>query len=161
MDSVQPHVIFVCTSCGRNRASVPTVATDITGIPAGVEAACPSQGDRLLQQLQSRLESDQRSCLKSSTPPLATTVSIQPVQCMGLCEQDCVVAFVAPGKRTYVFGNLPTDEAHLEDTAAAVLTCARQYQSKTDGALSYFERPELLKTRVLARIPPLPAQVMA
>lgn len=123
--------LFVCTSCGKNRQ---------------VQAEnCPSQGDRLLSQLQTQ----QRH---TDSPDL----TIQPVQCMGVCEQDCAIALMAPGKRTYLFGNLPTDPTQIEATATAVLTCAQQYQAHPEGTLSYFTRPELLKTRVLARIPALP-----
>lgn len=123
--------LFVCTSCGKNRQ---------------VQAEnCLSQGDRLLSQLQTQ----QRH---TDAPDL----TIQPVQCMGVCEQDCAIALMAPGKRTYLFGNLPTDPTQIEATATAVLTCAQQYQAHPEGTLSYFTRPELLKTRVLARIPALP-----
>ena len=76
---------------------------------------------------------------------------------MGVCERDCAIALVSPSKRTYLFGNLPVDDERLEATTTAVLDCASQYYTKSDGSLSYSERPELLKTRVLARIPPLPA----
>jgi predicted metal-binding protein len=126
-----PHAIFVCTTCGKNQQSD--------------RKNDRSDGDRLLAQLQTL---HQTSSLHS--------ISIQPVKCMGVCEQDCAIALVSPGKRTYLFGNLPTDAARIESTAIAVLDCASQYQAKADGALAYGDRPELLKTRVLARIPPLP-----
>jgi predicted metal-binding protein len=122
-----PHAIFVCTTCGKQSQSD------------------HSDGDRLFAQLQ-RLH---------KTWSLQQAVSIQPVKCMGVCEQDCAIALVSPGKRTYLFGNLPTDAARIESTATAVLECASQYQAKPDGALAYGDRPELLKTRVVARIPPL------
>ena len=127
-----PHAIFVCTTCGKNQQS--GHKDDRSG------------GDRLLAQLQTLHQ----------TSSLHKTVSIQPVKCMGVCEQDCAIALVSPGKRTYLFGNLPTDAARIESTASAVLECVSQYQAKSDGALAYGDRPELLKTRVLARIPPLP-----
>jgi predicted metal-binding protein len=124
----QPHTIFVCTTCGKNQQN------------------CQSNGDRLLAQLQ-RLH---------QAWSLQTTVSVQAVTCMGVCEQDCAIALVSPGKRTYLFGNLPADEARIESTAAAVLDCASQYHANPEGALAYRDRPELLKTRVLARIPAAP-----
>lgn len=80
---------------------------------------------------------------------------------MGVCDHDCVIALVSPSKRTYLFGNLPVDGERLESTATAVVDCASQYHAKSDGSLSYSERPELLKTRVLARIPPMPAMGQA
>ncbi|MBM0742442.1 DUF1636 domain-containing protein [Phormidium sp. CLA17] len=122
------HAIFVCTTCGKNQQND------------------QSDGDRLFAQLQ----------IRHKTWLLQQSVSIQPVKCMGVCEQDCAIALVSPGKRTYLFGNLPTDKARIDSTATAVLDCASQYQAKSDGALAYCDRPELLKTRVLARIPPVP-----
>jgi predicted metal-binding protein len=133
---VQMISIFVCTSCGKNQP-----------VP---ESESLSQGDRLLRQLQTELQ------IQPPNTSLPLDLTIQSVQCMGVCEQDCAIALMAPGKRTYLFGNLPTDPTQLEATATAVLTCAQQYQAHPEGTLSYFTRPELLKTRVLARIPALP-----
>lgn len=128
------HVLYVCTTCGEHSKSVSPNTISQRG------------GEKLLERLQT-LHQDW---------PLRESFTIQAVKCMGVCERDCAVAFIAEGKRTYLFGNLPTDDSRLEETASAVLDCARQYHTQTEGVLSYFDRPELLKTRVLARIPPLP-----
>lgn len=127
-----PHTLFVCTTCaGSHRTGKQGSKLD---------------GEKLLEQLQA-LHQDW---------PLRKSFVIHPVKCMGVCERDCAIAFMAPGKRTYLFGDLPVDDQRLETTATAVLECASQYHAKSDGSLSYHERPELLKKRVLARIPPMP-----
>lgn len=128
------HILYVCVTCGECCKTT------------GSSAKNKRDGERLLEQLQA-LHQDW---------PLRESFEIQSVKCMGVCERDCAVAFIAAGKRTYLFGNLPTDDARLEATASAVLDCAQHYHTQSDGALSYFDRPELLKTRVLARIPPSP-----
>ncbi len=130
------HVIFVCTSCAGNHQK---------------KQHCQSGGERLLEQLQTLHQNWS----------LQAEFSIQSVQCMGVCDRDCAIALVSPSKRTYLFGNLPVDDERLEATATAVVDCASQYQAKSDGSLSYSERPELLKTRVIARIPPMPAMDQA
>jgi predicted metal-binding protein len=124
------HVMSVCTSCASAHRTKQPIRK--------------SGGERLLEQLQTL---HQRSPLE--------TFSIQPAECLGACEQDCTIAFNAPGKHIYLFGNLPVDDEQLASTAAAVMTFAGQYHAKFDGTISYLKCPELLKKRVLAKIPPL------
>ncbi|MBD2560295.1 DUF1636 domain-containing protein [Nostoc linckia FACHB-391] len=69
---------------------------------------------------------------------------------MSACNNSCVIAFTAEGKSTYLFGDLPVDGC-----ASAVLECASQYYTKSNGLLSCSEQPEPLKTGILAKIPPL------
>lgn len=139
------HILYVCTTCaGETDTNVSTNASVNKNQDATMSVK--RGGEKLLEQLQTL---HQNWLLRES-------FMIQSVKCMGVCERDCAVAFIAAGKRTYLFGNLPTDDARLDDTASAVLDCAQQYHTQSDGALSYFDRPELLKTRVLARIPPSP-----
>lgn len=120
------HVLFVCTSCA-------TVWKQ--GKPEG-----KSGGQQLLEHLS---EIHKNWDLKDSFP-------IQEVQCMSACNRSCAVSFASPGKYTYLFGDLPT-----QDSATAILECAAQYYAKADGLLPWSERPELLKKGILAKIPPL------
>ncbi|MEH2117884.1 DUF1636 domain-containing protein [Nostoc sp.] len=120
------HTLFVCTTC----ASVWQ-----NGKQVGI-----SGGEQLLQRLQEL----------SQGWELQEKFSIQPVECMSACNRSCVIAFVAEGKSTYLFGDLPIDGC-----ASAVLKCASQYYTKSDGLLPWSERPEPLKKGILAKIPPL------
>jgi predicted metal-binding protein len=105
-----------------------------------------SGGERLLEQLWAA----------QKALPLPLEVSIQPVECLGACEQDCAIALIAADKPTYLFGRLPVDDEALEATATAVLDFISQYTAKSDGSISYLKCPELLKKLVLAKVPPLP-----
>ncbi len=128
--AMHQHVMSVCTSCaGAHRTK---------------QAIRRSGGERLLEQLKTLLQNS----------PLEA-FSIQPAECLGACEQDCAIALNAPGKQIYLVGNLPVDDEQLESTAAAVMKFASQYHAKFDGTVSYLKCPELLKKRVLAKIPPL------
>ena len=109
------------------------------------QAIRKSGGERLLAQLQT---------LISGAAPLAG-LAIEPHECLGACSRACAIAFNAPGKYIYLFGDLPVDDERLESTATAVMTFATQYHAKSDGTISYIKCPELLKKRVVARIPPL------
>lgn len=128
------HTLFVCTSCGSGHKTEQFVAK--------------SGGERLLEELQTL----------SDDWALQDNFEIHPVECMGVCDQACAIAFVSPHKQTYLFGSLPADAASVEATATAVLTCAGQYHAKPDGLLPYAKRPELLRAGAIARIPPMPIQ---
>lgn len=76
---------------------------------------------------------------------------LAPVECMSNCTRPCVVALAAPGKYTYMFGDLDPGT----DAAAAVLDCALVYAAKPDGFMTRDERPEALRKSILGRIPPI------
>lgn len=119
------HNLFVCTACA-------SVWQD--GKRVG-----ESGGEVILSQIQ-ELAKDWE---------LSDQFSIQGVECMSACSHSVAIAFVAPGKLTYLFGDLP-----VEGSCDAVLKCAGQYYHKLDGFLSWSERPEALKRGILAKIPP-------
>jgi predicted metal-binding protein len=127
------HILFVCTTCASKYQDGKKVGE--------------SGGERLMQQMQN----------SAQTWELASEFSIQPVQCLSTCSHACVIAFMGSNKLTYLFGDLPIDETQIKTTAATVLECAGQYYENSQGLLSYKERPELLKNKVMARIPPFPA----
>ena len=78
-------------------------------------------------------------------------VAVVPVECLSVCKRTCAVGFAAPGKWTYVYGDLPADTA-----AATVLEGARLYAQTADGIIPWKQRPDALKKGAVARVPPLP-----
>jgi predicted metal-binding protein len=120
------HVLFVCRTCA-------TVYVE-------GKAQGKSGGQQLLEQLQ-KLHSDWE---------LRDDFQIQDVECMSACSRSCAVSFVAPGKYTYLFGDLPAQES-----AVAVLNCAKLYFANPQGYLPWADRPKPLKNGILARIPPV------
>ncbi|AFY91691.1 DUF1636 domain-containing protein [Chamaesiphon minutus] len=124
------HVLSVCTSCASAHRMK--------------QAIHRSGGERLLAQLQT---------IDRAAP--VEGLSIEPNQCLGACDRPCAIAFNAPGKYIYLFGDLPVDDEQLASTAAEVMKFASQYHAKSDGTISYLKCPELLKKRVVAKIPPL------
>lgn len=121
-----PSTLFVCTTCGSTWKDGQRIGT--------------SAGEWLWQDLQVALAD--------------TGVQLEPVTCLSACLNSCAVAISAPGKFSYLFGQLPARENRSE-IAAALVQFAQLHQEKTDGFIPYAERPELLKNRVLGRIPPL------
>lgn len=123
------HKILVCSTCA---------STWQDGKKVGI-----SGGEKLLEELtqQNQARSSEAQC------------AIAPVNCMSACSQSCVVAFTAPSKFTYVFGDLSHDADSLSATATAILDCASLYSQKADGAMLWTERPEPLKKGIIARVP--------
>ncbi|GGB50530.1 hypothetical protein GCM10011316_23320 [Roseibium aquae] len=77
------------------------------------------------------------------------------VKCMAGCSRPCTVAYQAPGKATYLFGDIV-----LEEDLADLKTFAAQYRALEDGWCSSVDRPGKLRRTTLARIPAQIAQVI-
>ena len=69
--------------------------------------------------------------------------------CMSGCNRACTLAFQAPGKQTYYFGDAVCDA----EMAAHVVACGRLHQASPDGTLDRKDRPERLRSGILARLP--------
>lgn len=120
------HILFVCKTCATIR---------IDGKPQG-----KSGGEQLLEQLQELY----------ANWKLRDEFEIKEVDCMSACSRSCAISFVAAGKYTYLFGDLPASES-----AAAVLECAKLYFENPEGYMAWVDRPKPLKNGILARIPPI------
>ncbi|MBV1706855.1 MAG: DUF1636 family protein [Hyphomicrobiales bacterium] len=81
---------------------------------------------------------------------VAGEVVINPVECLSVCKRPCTVALSAPGKWTYVYGDLVAETA-----TAIILAGAALYGAAPDGIVAWRSRPDALKRGVVARLPPL------
>lgn len=78
------------------------------------------------------------------------SIDVVPVECLSNCSRGCTVAYAAPGKWTYVIGNL--DPAlHVDD----VLTFALLHAQHPSGVPVWRDRPKAIRSGSIARIPPL------
>jgi predicted metal-binding protein len=77
-------------------------------------------------------------------------IALQAVECLSVCKRPCTVALAAPGKWTYVVGDLGRD-LHLED----IVIGARRYAASPDGIVPWRERPLCFRKGVVSRTPPL------
>lgn len=73
---------------------------------------------------------------------------ILPYECLSVCPRPCGIAMRAPGKFTYVFGDLKPGE-----TESAVIECATLYRRAPTGFLPREDRPHVLRAGILARVP--------
>src|SRR5271165_5681520 len=77
-------------------------------------------------------------------------ITLKPVECLSVCKRPCTVALAAPGKWTYVFGDLSRED-HIED----IVTAARRYAVAPEGLVPWRERPLPFRKGVISRTPPL------
>ena len=77
-------------------------------------------------------------------------VRLAPIECLSVCKRPCTVALAAPGKWTYVVGDLSQD-ANLDD----IMTAAQRYGATSDGIVPWRERPLPFRRGVISRTPPL------
>lgn len=119
--------LLVCTTCR----------------PAGAPRELPPTGQALFEAVRS-LHSGERTA----------GLEVRGIACMSVCNRSCTVALQAPGKPSYLFGDLAADA----ETAAQLLACARLHAKRADGELPRNERPQRLRSGILAKLPPcLPA----
>ena len=116
-------VLYVCTTC-RRASTAPK--------PDGVEP----DGKQLYDRLAARLKE-----LGARAP-----ARLRPVVCHANCERGCSVAIAAPGKWTYVLG-----EIGLQDVDDLV-TYSATYADAETGVVFRSRRPASLST-VVARFP--------
>lgn len=115
--------LIVCTTCRR----------------PGQDRTQPPDGETLLWELE--------AAHAFTDPP--TGLRVRGVACMSACTRSCAVAFQAPGKTSYVFGELTPDA----ETAQQVLACGRLHAHSADGMLERNARPERLRNGIVVRLP--------
>jgi predicted metal-binding protein len=77
-------------------------------------------------------------------------VQVRGTACTAGCSRACTVAFQAPGKHSYQFGDLRPGDA----SARQLLDCAVLHHQSPDGNLARDARPPLLRNGILCRLPP-------
>jgi predicted metal-binding protein len=78
----------------------------------------------------------------------APDVVVRTVQCLGVCRRPATVAVSAQVGYTFVFGDLDPQSG-----PAAIATFVKSYREADYGFVPWAVRPELLRTRLVARIP--------
>ena len=116
--------LYVCVTCRGN------------GDVGGGE---PRPGARLL------------TAIEQGSAEAGEGVAVVGVECLSNCSRSCSAAVAAPGKWTYVIGNLDP-ERHASD----ILAFAHQHSAHDLGLPVWRERPEHIRKNTIARVPPMP-----
>jgi predicted metal-binding protein len=77
-------------------------------------------------------------------------VAVRGVECLSNCSRGCTIALRAPGRWTYIYGNI--DPAR---DLAAIHEGALKYAAQPEGLVPWRERPEHFRKNCIARVPPL------
>lgn len=75
-------------------------------------------------------------------------IRLSGVDCLSVCKRPVTVAFAAMDKWTYVAADAVSPDE--------VIAAAERYAASEDGRVPWRERPPLLKSGLVARIPPQP-----
>lgn len=126
--------VLICTTCR----------------PAQAARDAPPAGQSLLEAVLDAVRRSAQAGQETRFGPGPGPL-VRGIACMSGCSRACTVAFQAPGKPTYFFGDLQADSI----TAEHVLACAVMHQQSADGLLPRKERPERLRQGILAKLPPL------
>lgn len=73
--------------------------------------------------------------------------AVQPVVCLSSCSQGCAAAISAPGKWTYILGNLTPEK--IPD----LLAYGALYAASATGTVMPSRRPAALRDMILGRVP--------
>ena len=119
------HQLVVCVSC-RSSGD-------------GRKAQTERAGARLYESLSTRLDAWSRR----------RGFIVTPYECLSACTRPCVVALKAPGKYTWVFGDMAPMRSEL-----SIVECAGLFRDADDGFLPREARPPAMRGAILARIPP-------
>lgn len=79
----------------------------------------------------------------------ATGITVRQVECLAVCKRPSTIALAAPGKWTYVIGDLEA-ATHVADIAAAAMA----FQRSDNGIIPWAERPAPFRKGVISRVPP-------
>lgn len=82
-----------------------------------------------------------------------TGFRIVEAECLSNCNRGCSAALTAPGRWSYIYGDLGL--ASVDDLLAG----AARYAATEDGLIPWRERPAIFRKGVIARIPPAPKPV--
>jgi predicted metal-binding protein len=116
--------LFICVSCHARGAALP---------PEGE----PTDGKRLY---------DEARALEAAMGT-AAPVQVLPTLCFANCERGCSVGISAPGKWSYVLGELSPDDA------ADLMLYGEAYAKAKTGVVLPSGRPASLQHSVIARFP--------
>jgi len=80
----------------------------------------------------------------------ATGITVRKVECLAVCKRPSTIALTAPGKWTYVIGDLDPG-THVADIVATAMA----FQRSDAGIVPWADRPAPFRRGVIARVPPL------
>ena len=82
-------------------------------------------------------------------------IKFREVSCMSQCKRACVFSITAENCFTYVFGDMdPSKENYVNE----LLNLISIYSSSEEGFMRRRDRPEIFRSNILGRLPPINTQ---
>jgi len=88
--------------------------------------------------------------LRARLAARALDIATESVECLAVCKRPATIALAAPGKWTYVIGDLDA-ATHIDD----VIDSALRFGESDNGIVAWKERPVCFRKGVVSRTPPL------
>ena len=71
---------------------------------------------------------------------------------MSQCKRSCIISLTAENSFTYIFGDIKPSKFEYVDSLVDLISI---YNSSSDGFLRRRDRPELFRSNILGRLPPI------
>ena len=82
-------------------------------------------------------------------------IKFREVSCMSQCKRACVFSISAENCFTYVFGDIdPSKKSYLDE----LINLISIYSSSEEGFMRRRDRPEIFRSNILGRLPPINTQ---
>lgn len=78
-------------------------------------------------------------------------VSVEEIPCLGNCKKRCRLSIAAPGRWSWLFGNIAP-----EDDLSEFIFVIREWLNIENGLIPKNERRKWLMRHTLGRVPPVP-----
>ena len=79
-------------------------------------------------------------------------LKIRGIRCMSQCKRPCIISLSSEKSFTYIFGDIKPSKKEYFDQ---LLSLINLYNSSQEGFMKRRDRPELFKSNILGRIPPI------
>ena len=79
-------------------------------------------------------------------------LKVRGVNCMSQCKRSCIISLTAENSFTYIFGDIKPSKFEYVDSLLDLISI---YNSSSDGFLRRRDRPELFRSNILGRLPPI------
>ena len=71
---------------------------------------------------------------------------------MSQCKRSCIISLTAENSFTYIFGDIKPSKLEYVESLLDLISI---YNSSSDGFLRRRDRPELFRSNILGRLPPI------
>lgn len=88
--------------------------------------------------------------LRARLAERALDLTVEGVECLAVCKRPATIALAAPGKWTYVIGDLDA-ATQIDD----VIDSALRFGESENGIVAWKDRPVCFRKGVISRTPPL------